>query len=368
MYRTHIALFVFALIGNVAIAEDDTSWNRLTFQAGTHYGRLLPHHKTIAYFLEDPIKGFELNAGLQTDGSKYWHKHYNYPKIGLGIYHSNLGNNNIFGKITSVYGFLDRRYFPITSRINFSSRLDFGVSYISKKYDLYNNSFDVAISSHLNVFINLSGVLSARLTEHWRMNMGVGVSHASNGRYNEPNKGFNLCTGFVGLEYSLAKINRPFKSIPVDDSNVHKNQFLISFSYGRKQISRRYAEHFSVEALSLEYGRRISPTHFLGFSLNTYYDPSIIKELKAKEEKYHQSDSWRVSFNPSFDMQMGKLSYVFQPGIYLLNKYKEDGNLSNRIGLRYQLPANLTASVFIKAHWPAVADFIEWGIGYNFKN
>ena len=44
-----------------------------------------------------------------------------------------------------------------------------------------------------------------------------------------------------------------------------------------------------------------------------------------------------------------------------------DGVISNRLGFRYQLNSHLLACVTIKAHWLAIADFIECGIGYQWQ-
>ena len=76
----------------------------------------------------------------------------------------------------------------------------------------------------------------------------------------------------------------------------------------------------------------------------------------------------RISINLSYELKMGRISYVFQPGFYLKNAYVKTGMISNRIGLRYQINDRLLAAVTIKAHWISVADFIEWGIGYRWKN
>jgi len=64
-------------------------------------------------------------------------------------------------------------------------------------------------------------------------------------------------------------------------------------------------------------------------------------------------------------MKMGRLSYLIQPGIYLKKAYKQPGMISNKLGLRYYVNSHWAASVMVKAHWLAIADVVEWGIGYK---
>jgi len=103
----------------------------------------------------------------------------------------------------------------------------------------------------------------------------------------------------------------------------------------------------------------------VGLALNTYYDSSLKKELELDSTKASKGDLIRVSLNLSYELKMGKVSYIVQPGIYLKNAYTIPGSISNRIGVRYQINRHLLAAITIKAHWVAIADFIEWGVGYK---
>jgi hypothetical protein len=105
----------------------------------------------------------------------------------------------------------------------------------------------------------------------------------------------------------------------------------------------------------------------VGSSLNVYFDPTLKQKLELENDSTSGNNMLRVSWNLSYELRMGRLSYVIQPGIYLKNPYPKSGKISNRIGLRYQISPKLVAGITIKAHWTAIADFIEWGIGYRWK-
>ena len=359
------AFLIFYLHGLPSYGQQPSFKDRLCFEADVHYGFVMPHLTAIAYFITDHVKGYQFNVGILTNGQKKWQDYYNYPRLGIGFYHSGLGNNQVFGQVDALYGYFDRYFFRLGSRFNLGNRLSFGLSYITKKFDLENNYFDVAIGSNVNVYINYSLEGLVRVTPLMQLKLGLGMTHVSNGRFKEPNKGLNLITSFVGIQYSL---NDPLKSIltkPEETDEPGKNQLIVIGAVGEKQISRKYNYSYWPTALSAEFARKITRTSWVGLALTNYYDPSLKKEIELDGYTAKSGDNFRMALNLSYELKMGRFSTLFQPGIYLRNAYTKPGAISNKIGLRYQLNRHWLTSVSIKAHWFAIADFIEFGIGYR---
>ncbi len=355
------------LIASVGFAQSANFTSRLYVDGTLHYGFVTPHKEYISYFINDHVTGYQLNVGVVTKGEKQWHRYYNYPKIGVGFYRSGLGNNLVYGKMNALYGYVDRYFIKGNPRFNFGNSISFGISYITKRYDNDNNYFDMAIGSKLNVYIHYSLNGLARINDKTYFKIGLGVIHASNGNYQEPNKGLNLFTVSGGVQYIINKPNTS-EFIKTDISKERKrNYWLLMGGLGRKQFSQQYKQKYTPLALSVEYSREISQTSMLGSSINIYYDPSLQKKIELLNDTASRTDLVRVAANLSYELRMGKLSYVIQPGIYLKNSYSNSGVMSNRIGIRYQISPCLLAAVTIKAHWAAMADFIEWGIGYRWK-
>ena len=200
--------------------------------------------------------------------------------------------------------------------------------------------------------------------------MGLSLIHSSNGNLQEPNKGINLVTSYIGLQYSLTnQLLNIRKESPIND-DPSKNQFTTTVAYGRKNISRLHSYEYPVYVLSFEYSRKVSSTSWLGLALTGYYDRSIKREFVNQiypDSSFKSSDYYSIALNPSYEMKMGQLSFLFQPGIYLKQSFKEYGLIINRIGLRYSFRNNLVVGVAIKAHWLAKADIIEWSVGYHWK-
>ena len=281
-----IKLFALCLLispGILLQAQQPSFKDRLYVEADVHYGFVMPHISPIAYFITDHVKGFQLNVGIHTFGDKKWQQYYNYPRLGIGFYHSGLGNNEVFGQVNALFGYMDRYFFRADRRFNIGNRLAFGMAYINKKYDLRENYFDVAIGSHVNVYINYSLEGLIRLSPVTQIKLGLGMMHVSNGRFKEPNKGLNLITTFVGLQYSFHNPGTSIVAEPKETDEPGRNQLMIACSMGKKQISRKYDYSYTPTALSLEYARKVSRTSWIGMAFTTYYDPSLKKEIEMKK-------------------------------------------------------------------------------------
>lgn len=347
--------------------SQEASWkDRLYVEGNYHYGFMMPHSEYIAFFVREHIQGFQVNVGLWTDGGKSWHHSYNYPRFGIGYYRSGLSNRNIYGELNAVFAYVDRYYLNMQRKFNFGNRLSFGVGIINKRFDLENNSTNLAIGSNLNAYINYSLETSYRIFSNTSMKLGAGITHVSNGNYRQPNKGLNFFTGFTGITYTFQNQAVRSSFIPEEDNSRHR--FLLLASYGMKQISRKLDMSFPVYGISGEYTRLITGNSWGGAALTCYYDPSLEKELSLNDTVQTSSaDRVRVTLNLAYELKMGRISYVFQPGIYLKNPFKQPGIISNKLSVRYQINSRLVAGVTVKAHWFAIADLFEWSIGYNWK-
>lgn len=351
-------------------SQNTFSKKQLYFEGFYHYGFVAPQHDYMAYFINEHVQGFQVNAGFYTVGNKYWNQLYNYPRIGAGFYHSGLGNKKIYGQLNAFYLYVDREFLNLNNRFNFGNRISFGIGHISKIFDLYTNNYHIAIGSKFNVFLQYNLEATVRITPLIQMKTGVCLTHSSNGSIKEPNKGFNIVTSFIGFQYSLTDQRKHFSQNQLANPDSSKNQFSTIFAYGWKDVSRLYSYEYPIYALSLEYSRKISQSGWLGIALTGYLDRAIKKEFELQnppDTTFKTTDYYSVALNPSYELKMGKLSFLFQPGIYLKYSFKEYGLITNRIGLRYYLGNNWLAGVSIKAHWIAKADFIEWNVGYRWK-
>lgn len=346
----------------------DLSWKkRLYIESIVHYGFVSPHHDFLAYFIDEHVKGYELKIGLHTSGKELWEQKHNYPNIGIGFYHSGLGNPIVFGKINALYYFAERFYLNQNCRFNIGSRLSIGPAYVTKKHDFTEDNYDMAIGSNINIYFNISIEGICNITPKISAKTGIGLTHTSNGNYHQPNTGLNLITAFAGLQYSFnAPKVRVTENYYSNISEPPSNQWIITGGAGIKQVSLEYEKYYTPVFLTAEYERRLSYSFWLGGALSYYHDNSITKESELfGDSSAITKTNFRVSAHLSAEISMGKLSFVLQPGIYLINPYHNTKFMNNQIGCRYALSSRILASVMIKAHWIAIADFLEWGFCYR---
>jgi hypothetical protein len=360
------SFILFVVFCSEIYSQDDSWKKRLYTEVQYHYGFLMPHSEFIAFFVKDHIQGFQVNLGLSANGAKDWHHSYNYPRLGIGYHRSGLSNSYIYGQMDAVFGYVDRYYLNWNRKFNFGNKLSLGGAFVNKKFDLENNGTNMAIGSRLNAYVNYSIETIYKLFPGAELKLGAGITHVSNGNFSQPNKGLNFFTAFTAVTYNFNQ--QVIKTEPLQNESTARHQFMVLALYGRKQVSRKINNSYNVSGISGEYARLITGNSWGGVAMSLYHDPSLEKELSINDTITTRfSDRIRIALNLSYELKMGRLSYVFQPGVYLKNSYKISGNISNKLSVRYQLTPTLNAGMTIKAHWFAIADFFEWGIGYRWK-
>lgn len=332
-----------------------------------NYGYLAPHHKSIKYFVKDHVTGFQIEGGIKTSGDKKWHLDYNFPKTGIGYYSSTLGNDAVFGQSRALYGFFQTENQYPAKKIYLFQKFSFGISHLSEKYNLYENPYNLAISTNLNVYLAYMAGLNIEINKEMAIHTGVTFNHFSNGKVKEPNKGLNTVTISTALTYKFNHTLNNKQLIPQKKTEYYPNRWMVSYAMGWKQLSRRVDEYFPAASLALDYAFFSRPTKRLGAGIDLFYDSSaeahraFDSEIMASEWEF-----FRTGIHFSYEFLIGRSSFIVQPGVYFFNPYNKYGYGYNRLGFRYRLTPHLVSSVGIKAHFPAKADFIEWGLGYAF--
>ncbi len=363
-----ILLIFYLFYSIVANSQDDAfRYQNLFVNIHGNYGFLTPHHESIKYFVHQHVPGFQLETGFKTYGNKAWHRHHKFPDVGFGFAHSGLGNNQVYGKSNAVYSFIQTQINRNSAPLRMKQKFSFGLSYITEKYDLRRNPYNLAISSNVNVYLSYMLGLDVALSDKMSAFTAFNFTHVSNGKIKEPNKGLNTITGSLGMSYRFQNRERANESIPVEIQSFDVKRWAVFYSVGWKQVSRRVDGYFFATSLALDYAFYARPKTKMGIGLDFFYDSSVDEhktfdymELESKAEYF------RSAVHFSYEFVVGRTSFIVQPGYYFFNPYNKYGYGVNRLGIRYRLTPRLAANVAIKAHLFAKADFIEWGLGYVF--
>ncbi len=338
--------------------------DNLYIETKYQYGFILPHHSFFYYFNDKHPYAVNVEIGKRLTGTKEWQQLYRYPLFGYGVYYCDLGNKQYFGKATAFYGFIN---IPVISKNKFSFNYTIagGFSYLSKSFSVAGNYYNLAIGSHENVYVNLGMDTKINLTKKILFETGFGITHYSNGALSKPNTGINVITANCGIIYNIntTGLNR----FEVKEHKPYFDYFVI-YSAGIRENSPPVGKKWFASSLSLNIDRAFWRKRSLGAGIDIFYDNSIISRLETEDSIFNNMliDNFRTGLHLSHDLIFGKTSITMQTGFYIISKYKRDGNIYSRFGIRYKLNNHWILNLSLKTHF-AKADFIEWGFGYRFS-
>jgi len=359
-----ILLLSIMSLNSIAQNEKDSSSSEVYFGFKTLYGYVWSHHKFMEHLTERHFSAYEFNLGKQTNGNEDWQRIYNYPEYGLSFWYSNLGNSQYLGNAYGVFPYIKLPYIN-NKKLDFGFRLGCGLGYLSKHFERLENYKNNAIGSHINVLIDIKLNLNYKVYKNLFLSCGIGITHFSNGAVKMPNRGINIPSINLGLNYYLHE--KQFLKPETAIQNKSKNEFKIIGNWGIKEIYQSFGNKYMAYSLSGNCFRNFSTKRKLGIGLDIFYDTSNKKRLE--EEGTIISNDFEIikpGINIGHEWEISKLTIVFQIGSYLYTKDKNDGYIYDRLALQYDLKEHLFINVSLKTHF-AKADFVEWGIGYKLK-
>jgi hypothetical protein len=358
-----IIIFIIDFSGSLSAQFSDSARNvQIGFKY--KYGFLYAHHQSFNYFTKDYIRALDASVDIKVNGSKEWHNLYNRPRFGFGYYRADLGNPRELGYANAVFSSITFTLFNF-SQFDLLYKSSGGIAYLSKKFDLYQNKYNIAIGSHLNAYLNMSFDLSYLINQNWALNFGFGLTHFSNGGYQQPNKGLNIMNVQAGLSYQF---NRNIQSFALDTSSAFKkaNNFTFFYAVGIKTLEPARQTKYLVSIFSLNFERQYCAKGKIGIGLDLFKDNSRAEYLIEEGiEDARYSNLFYAGSHLSYDLVFGKTSFTMQMGAYFWQKSKHFENVYHRFGIRYQFSGPFIASLTLKTFW-AAADFAEWGIAFRF--
>lgn len=334
--------------------------------ANGHYGFLISHHGTMRYLVKGHIGGGEISFIKSTYGNELWHRVYHYPEWGISAIHLNLSNPDVLGNLYGGFAFMN---FPVPwkkkpTRIN--GRAGIGLGYLTRSFDRLENHKNIAIGSKLNALVDFRLNSNFRLSQHLRMEIGLGLIHASNGSSVVPNLGINMPTFNLGLTYDLSdgSKQRIRDTIPPVKKEL---SFAVLATGGLTEIEPVLGPKFAVASVS---GNMSWP---MEHRWNGIVGVDLMYNA-ANLEKLHRDTTIILSSNlenlqPGFkiggEIFAGKFSMPIELGVYMYTRMTRNGYFYQRTGLRYHWNEHWFANFTLKTHF-AKADYLDWGLGYKF--
>jgi hypothetical protein len=328
-----------------------------------HLGTLMPHHPEIAYHANGGIQGIELNYAKQNFANSFWDSIYHFPRYGAGYFFSNLSNNDVFGKIHSLHGFIDIPLSPNTGKYDIFFRFGFGLSYLTRAFNLEDNYLNTAIGSKTNIFVRLGLKTSFEITPDLLWTNSFNFSHTSNGNLKTPNLGLNVLSYSTGVLMGISSSSR--NTPPAIKTFFPGYEWMIGFSGGARTYKWQSSRYFRAIGINMEFGRRFSYKHSAGGGIDFFKNNSLRAALKEDSVKNVKDiDTYQAGIHLYSDLHFKRIVLTFNIGTYIYSRYKYTFPMYNRLGFRYKINRRWLANFTIKSHLSR-ADYLEFGITYK---
>ncbi len=382
--------------------EIDTASNYGFFnfiQLRLHRGSNLTSSKTdwvADLYSNSGYTGIDLRIGFQTTGKFEWEQLLKYPQYGFGFstyFYTERDVTDLLGQPSAVYAFGNLPFYRSKNeKFYLSFDPSTGLAYDLNGYDPEENPFNDAEGSDILFYFNfgLSGVHF--LSERMDLNYGLNLIHFSNGRLRTPNLGVNMAGIDLGLRYYFNPVSRYTSTAypdyqpqlrpgfqerylpPHEDYSMWNVFWAVGMnSTTRDAFDEETGEPLNAQGpsyfastLGFEWQRKYGRVASWGLGLDYHFDASLGEEYEGEASFWERST---IGFGPLHELYIERFSIFFQPSIIILGtKTAQDtrAGFFVRAGLRARITDQLFGHFALKTYSGAIADYVEWGVGYSF--
>ena len=319
----------------------------------------------------DHFSSTDLRIGWQTKGTQAWHHAHNLPYYGIGLYNIVFSNEEELGNPAAVYFFFGAPFY-MNKRSSWDYEFSFGLSYNWKPYDDINNPFNIAIGSYQNAYIDAKIKHVWYMSKRFSLDLGLRLTHFSNGAIRLPNKGINLISPSVGLRYDMIRREpQPYALAKGIDKSPRPelNLLLTSGQRSVKGTDDPNQKMVRITDVTVEYLLPAGNKFKYGAGLEAGFDENRNLLIDGNDVTLARSNQQLIAgLSAIGQFRANRLGVQAGVGYELINKEDTQFNkrLYQRIGLRYYFFKDAFAGINIKARNFSVADYVEWSIGYSF--
>lgn len=353
----YLGIFVLYIFPFFLLSQEN---NFLGVEAQYRQGLLIAHRSSMHHLPKAHLFGAELTFYYQTKGKSEYHKLLNFPKYGVSVIGTTLGNEQILGNLFGAYAFGN---FPFvkTERDELSGTFGAGICYITRIYDPIKNSKDIAVSTHLNALIDLNLKYRHYFNKNWNIVMGLHLTHASNGASRVPNLGVNMVFSSIGIGYQFKDVELKTKEVKI---NLDKKwKFGLQGVFSCKEDYPIGGKLYPIGNLSFVVTKRFTNLSGIEIYADGFYKTTAFGSVRRAE-----MTNWNIiqaGLFGGYNLYLNKLRVLVGLGAYVYDKFLFDGRFYARLGFKYQIIKHLHVNLGLKSHW-AKADYVEYGIGYTF--
>ncbi|HKR05884.1 MAG TPA: acyloxyacyl hydrolase [Bacteroidia bacterium] len=332
-----------------------------------------------------------IHLAYKLNGTKPWHKNYNYAELGFHFIYGSIGNKKVLGNFA---GFVPEMIFPhrISNRLKISESLGIGVSYFNAPYNQVSNPENIVIGSHITFFAMAAVSIEYKLNKNFSVMLRPSIYHSSNAHTALPNVGMNIPSVGIGVKCMLHEMPSimPADSVFTYDKKIHFNMRLgLGINEQGGSTGPPKGPKYPVYIASFFITKNFSTVNKVQLGIEGWYNTGVHDYITSQDyyDDQEKIKSAAVVFFLGHEFLVGHFSLVAQGGIYLYNpfyrdKLKSDNVTSFKQKLKTVFPArlgyhyylfdstikhrhNLFVAIYVKTNL-GQADFLDTGIGYTF--
>ena len=325
------------------------------------YGFLIAHREALMPLQEAHLRSAELSISRLSTGTSSWEEDFRLPETGFQLEVIDPGTEKLRTTV-AVYPYVDFPLLGISNR-KVWFRYGIGLGYITKTFDPKENFKNAAIGSHINGVLHLDLHYRGAIGEHSALEIGIGITHFSNGSTKVPNLGINLPK--IDLGYRRYIGDPVSVGVRKTEPSIRPASWQVYLAGAVKETYPVLGKKYPAGTANVLYTFSTVTRSRFGVGADFFFDASLAARYARINGSTRPNADFRPGLYGAWQMRIGAVGIGFNMGIYPYSVYKEDGFFYHRIGLRYHLK-HLFVCTNLKTHY-ARADFIEWGIGWEFR-
>lgn len=341
----------------------------LNISGSYYYGIIFKHSSKFLPDVTEKSHAFELAISKVTKGDKPWQRKLNYPEIGAALIAARFGDNDIFGNGYAIIPYA-KFWLKRGKKIDFYSRIGFGLGYITKSFDRVNNPTNNVIGSKLNNATQFSFGLDYKVHRELSLFTALNFTHFSNASFQSPNLGINYVAFSTGFRYLPNATKGNYNQDPLPKPQ-QKNFFRFNYSMAFYENRAPGGPKYPIYVFSAAYSRATSINNRVFVGLNYGFDvgrKEYISNFVIDEKPIKASD---LGIIVGDEIYLGRLSFDFLLGIYILKAYDSKPPVFAKLGMNYHAirfgeskEKSFFIGVHMKTHY-SVAQYFDVGIGVN---
>ena len=363
----YISILLFFLIVASTQAQKSS-----TYYGEVMLGKVVKHREGLLYEIPSISTIFQAGKVIQTDGSKPWHEYWGYPRLERSVHFNIFGDAEVlgyaFGAAPGVGFYMFRG-----QKSSILLHMGAGFAYLTREFNALTNPTNNAIGSNFNNTTQVKVSYETTFIKGFSLDVGLGITHYSNGLSSSPNSGINVIGLHLGMKPNMANRRTTEGEDFAKADKVSKHWGINGFvSYGVAEYSVPGGPKYPIKNYSLGIYYNANP--FLKWHLGLDYDYTLgayefaIRDFQTEEVANGEATS--TAIYAAAEGIFGDVSFRYQMGYYLDLLYpKSDKVPYSKFNIIYNVPYDFYEvkpyiGILLKTH-VAVAEYVALQVGFE---